>query len=129
MKVYDRGRILVGVIIFLALFSYPFWSAAGKPSEPPKVELPKDVKECVAPTSYMRSSHMQLLIDWRDAVVRDGNRVWTSHTGKKYNMSLTNECLRCHTDKAKFCDQCHNYASVNPFCWDCHTFPKPKESK
>jgi hypothetical protein len=50
-----------------------------------------------------------------------------AENGKQYNMSLTNECLRCHTDKAKFCDQCHNYMGVNPFCWDCHTYPK--ESK
>jgi hypothetical protein len=128
MKIYDRGRILVGVIIFLALFTFPFWSAAGK-AEQPKVELPKDVKECVAPKETMRSSHMQILDDWRNSVVRDGMRVWTSHTNKQYNMSLTNECLRCHTDKAKFCDQCHNYTGVNPFCWDCHTYPKPKESK
>ena len=33
-------------------------------------------------------------------------------------------CLGCHEDKTKFCDKCHTYASVNPYCWDCHTNPK-----
>jgi hypothetical protein len=127
MQIKDRPLIFVGVLIFLAIFSFPMWSAMGKVAPEPKIELPKDVKECVAPKEYMRSSHMQLLNEWRDSVVRDGNRIFVAANGKQHNMSLTNECLRCHTDKAKFCDQCHNYVGVNPFCWDCHTYPK--ESK
>ena len=27
-------------------------------------------------------------------------------------MSLSNTCLDCHSNKAEFCDRCHNYASV-----------------
>jgi hypothetical protein len=124
MKIYDKPVIVVGVLVFLAIFAFPIWTALGTSPAQPKVELPKDMKECVAPTEYMKTSHMQLLNEWRDSVVRDNNRVWVSHTGKQYNMSLTNECLRCHTQKDKFCDQCHNYVGVAPFCWDCHTYPK-----
>lgn len=127
MHIKDRPIIIAGVLIFLAIFTFPLWSVIGKTAPEPKIELPKDVKECVAPKEYMRTSHMQLLNEWRDSVVRDGNRIFVSYSGKQYNMSLTNECLRCHTDKAKFCDQCHNYTGVNPFCWDCHTYLK--ESK
>ena len=38
-------------------------------------------------------------------------------------MSLTNTCLGCHSNKAQFCDQCHNYLEVTPYCWDCHVDP------
>lgn len=50
---------------------------------------------------------------------------------KKYEMSLQNTCMKCHSNKEEFCDQCHNYANVSPFCWDCHVQPpveQPKES-
>ncbi len=39
-------------------------------------------------------------------------RVYTAADGKKYNMSLQNECMKCHSNKAQFCDQCHNYMAV-----------------
>lgn len=77
----------------------------------------------------MRTSHMVMLNVWRDDVVRRGDRLYHSANGKTYNMSLTNTCLECHSDKAKFCDQCHNYLAVAPFCWDCHLVPEPKEKK
>jgi hypothetical protein len=77
-------------------------------------------KQCVLPTEEMRAYHMQLLIDWRDQVVRTGNRVWTSPSGKNYEPSLSNTCLGCHANKAEFCDQCHNYVAVTPNCWGCH---------
>jgi hypothetical protein len=32
--------------------------------------------------------------------------------------------MDCHSNKSKFCDQCHNYVDVDPFCWDCHIEPK-----
>lgn len=128
---YDSGKIITGLVIFLAIFTYPLWSNLGKAAPVPKPELPpKSVAtQCVADTNYMRTSHMTLLNVWRDDVVRMGDRVYVSPNGKAYNMSLTNTCLECHSDKVKFCDQCHNYLAVAPFCWDCHQVPKPKEKK
>jgi len=32
--------------------------------------------------------------------------------------------MDCHNNKTKFCDQCHNYAGVSPYCWECHIEPK-----
>ena len=29
-------------------------------------------------------------------------------------------CLDCHSNTAEFCDRCHDYASVRPYCWHCH---------
>ena len=78
----------------------------------------------------MKTEHMQLLDVWRDTVVREAKRVYVSPNGKSYNMSLSsgdNSCLGCHVDKAEFCDKCHTYASVTPYCWDCHIDPKEKK--
>ena len=74
----------------------------------------------------MTTQHMQLLDVWRDSVVRDGNRLYINAEGKSYNMSLSNTCLDCHSNTTEFCDRCHNYASVTPYCWDCH-IANPKE--
>jgi hypothetical protein len=54
--------------------------------------------------------------------------VYVAADGKKYNMSLQNECMRCHSNKTQFCDQCHDYAGLTkdatPYCWTCHVAPK-----
>ena len=120
----DRPLILVGLLGFVWLFTLPLWHAyAGKYSPTaPDVKLPANEKQCVAPTPYMRDSHMQLLIDWREDVVRNNHRQFTAWNGKVYDKSLTRTCLgQCHTKKDEFCDRCHNYAGVStPYCWDCH---------
>jgi len=122
----DRIWIIAALIVFVGLVTYPAWRSleARTTSRPPTLLLPKLEKECVAPTPYMRSSHMKLLLDWRDSVVRDGQRQYLAFNGKTYEMSLTGTCLKCH-DKQAFCDRCHDYAGVpTPYCWDCHVDPK-----
>ena len=54
--------------------------------------------------------------------------MYTNRKGKTYNMSLSNTCMDCHDNKAEFCDRCHDYASVRPYCWDCH-IENPKEKE
>jgi hypothetical protein len=39
----------------------------------------------------MRTSHMQLLNEWRNAVVRDADRMYVGKDGRKFNMSLSND--------------------------------------
>jgi len=130
---YDSGKILVGIIIFIGLFTSPIWYdlASGESSNKPNIILPtnEDMKECVASTEYMRASHMDLLNEWRDEVVREGNRIYTSHNGKEFEMSLTKTCTNCHYNKTEFCDQCHDYLGVTPYCWDCHVEPQKTESE
>jgi hypothetical protein len=120
----DRPQILIGLLLFVALFTFPVWHGLAKrtPPEAPAVKLPVNQTQCVAPLAYMRDSHMQLLIDWREQVVRDDQRQFHAFNGKVYDKSLTRTCLeQCHTDRAEFCDRCHNYAGVSaPYCWDCH---------
>ena len=123
---YDSGKIIAGLIIFLGLITFPFWRnlASGEAPQVPDLKIITEADECVAPTEYMRSSHMALLNEWRDLVVREGNRVYVASNGKEHPMSLSNGCMSCHPNKTEFCDACHNYVGVTPICWDCHIEPK-----
>jgi hypothetical protein len=128
-KMFNKGLILTGLIVFVAIVTSPFWLNFGKAAPAPEVVLTEKAKAagtCVRAKDYMTGQHMQLLDVWRDTVVRDGNRLYVNAEGKSYNMSLSNTCLDCHSNKAEFCDRCHDYASVAPYCWDCH-IDNPKE--
>ena len=118
----SRTTILAGLAICLGLLTWPAWrTLAAPPPAPPDLAKPANATECVAPTDYMRASHMVLLRDWREKVVRTGARTYRTAAGRDVPMSLTGTCLRaCHTDKTKFCDRCHDYAHVTPTCWNCH---------
>ena len=110
----------------------PAEPAAPMTEEPPAPEpeltaMAKEAGKCVESKDYMKSSHMELLNTWRDEAIREGKRTYTASDGKTYRVSLQNTCLECHANKTKFCDQCHNYAEVTPYCWDCHLVPKEKQ--
>ncbi|MFZ5765991.1 MAG: sulfate reduction electron transfer complex DsrMKJOP subunit DsrJ [Thermodesulfobacteriota bacterium] len=120
---YDKGKIIPGLIIFVGLMLFAIFNNAGKKVEAPKVEKPVGYKECVKPVKYMKESHMELLNVWRDEVIREGKREMIEVEGKLYEKSLQNGCMHCHTSKKKFCDVCHTFASVYPYCWDCHIAP------
>jgi hypothetical protein len=122
----DRGLILGGLTLFVGLMTSPMWFnlAAGTSPKGPEPKLPTQEKHCVAPVEYMRTSHMNLLASWREEVVRGSGRTFVAFDGTTYTMSLTQTCLKCHGSKADFCDRCHEYAGVTPYCWDCHIDPK-----
>ncbi len=82
---------------------------------------------CVEEAGHMRDAHMDLLNDWRDTVVRDGQRYY-ERDGEQVMMSLTRTCLDCHGSREEFCTKCHDYLGVTPHCWDCHldTVPAKK---
>ncbi len=122
---YNKGQILFGLAVFLFLMTFPLWFNAGNARQLPKPEKPKGYTECVADTQYMRTTHMLLLNDWRDNILREsGSRIGTTKNGTQYVRSLQNGCMKCHANKKKFCDECHTYAAVKPYCWDCHIQPK-----
>jgi len=123
---YNAGKIILGIVIFVILATFPFWYNQGRAVTLPKLELPKDEKQCVEATDFMKSSHMKMLDEWRNSVVREGNRVYVNSTGKQYVMSLQVTCMKCHISREKFCDRCHNYLNVSPTCWDCHIAPDYK---
>jgi hypothetical protein len=121
---YDARKIIVGLLLFLALVSLPIWvNLARGGSRPPELEIVTTEKQCVAPVEYMRKHHMKLLQEWRDAVVREGDRIYVAQDGRKYEMSLSRTCLGCHSNKEGFCDRCHDYVHVTPNCWNCHQGP------
>jgi len=87
---------------------------------PPK---PATAANCVEPVEVMRRDHMKFLLHQRDATVLEGER------DKKYSLV---GCMDCHNpasadgkivryeDPQHFCASCHNYASVNIDCFECH---------
>jgi hypothetical protein len=127
---YNGGKIIFGILVFLALATYPFYNNIGKANVNPTPSIDTPViqkmaeKKCIEPEAFMKSEHMQLLNQWRDEAVRNGNRIYTASDGQKYVISLQNTCMKCHSNKKEFCDKCHSYAGVSPYCWDCHLAPK-----
>jgi hypothetical protein len=131
---YNGGKIIAGLVVFLAFFTFPFYYNLGKANARPEPKLNTPViqqlaeKKCVESRDFMRAEHMQLLNDWRDSVVRNGDRIYTNKEGKQFTISLQNTCLNCHSNKKEFCDKCHNYMAVKPYCFSCHIEPKENKS-
>lgn len=124
--IYGRKNVIAGVILFLIIAVSPIWYNAftGKAHYVPELTRPTDVKECVESTPYMRANHTKMLTRWKEMVVRTGRRTYGAEKdGKTYTISLSGTCLSCHSNKAEFCDKCHNYAGVKPVCWNCHNAP------
>jgi hypothetical protein len=128
---YDAGKIIIGLIIFVGLFTSPIWydlsngSSEIKPD--PVLPVKQNQQECIEKKEDMRQNHMVILNTWRNEVVRTGQRDFINADGRHFNMSLTNTCMNCHSDKTKFCDQCHNYVGISNYCWDCHNIPQNPE--
>ena len=111
MAMHDAGKIIPGLIIFLLLVTFPIWytAARGQSGHRPELEYPAGEEKCVESKEYMRAWHMDLLNEWRDSVVRHGERTYTAGDHQTYDMSLQGTCMKCHTNKASFCDRCHGY--------------------
>ena len=129
MKSANRALVLVGIAVFLVVATFPFWYARGKAVAPPDLKLDTAaiaaLKErlCVEPAEFMRTDHMKLLANWREGL-REGKRTYTASDGRRFEVSLTGTCLKCHDNKEQFCDRCHDYGGVKPNCWSCHVIPK-----
>jgi hypothetical protein len=126
---FNPGKVIFGLIVFVALATFPLWfnGLTGRADTVPDLVYPDPEvhgTSCILDKEYMKHSHMDLLNKWRDDVVRRGDRVYVAEDGKRYVMSLQNTCMGCHTEKARFCDQCHHYLGVKPYCWGCHIEPK-----
>jgi hypothetical protein len=123
---YDAGKIIPGLVIFGVLLTSPIWysAATGKINYVPEPQVAPGESQCVESADYMRDNHMHLLDEWRQMVVRDGEHTYVASDGQEYDISLTDTCMKCHPNKAEFCDQCHDYAGVTPNCWECHVAPE-----
>ncbi len=129
MKLYNGGKIVAGVVVFIILITFPFWYSKGKTSPQPTLSLDTPTiaqlqeKRCVEDTAFMRENHMKFLGTWRDEAVRDGNRLYTARDGRVFEKSLSGTCLKCHSNKEHFCDRCHNFVGAKPTCFSCHSIP------
>ena len=123
---YDAGKIILGLVIFVILLTSPIWysAASGRISYVPEPKIVTEEKQCVEPAQYMRENHMHLLDEWRQTAVREGEHTYVASDGKEYEISLSDTCMKCHSNKEEFCDQCHDYTGVKPSCWDCHNAPE-----
>lgn len=70
-------------------------------------------EDCIREAKYMRFHHWELLRGVREEVVR---------YGKRSDVGLL-KCSECHTSRERFCDKCHEAASLTPDCFGCHYYP------
>jgi len=120
----DRPFIVIGLIVFVVFATAPIWLGVATRNvalAAPEIKLPVQEKQCVAPVNYMLTSHMRLLEQWRNDVVRGQDHEYVAFNGKVYEKSLTRTCLGCHGNHQEFCDRCHTYSGVAALnCWECH---------
>jgi hypothetical protein len=116
----DAGKIVGGIGIVLISVAGPLW--VGSVRGVKTVALAKAVggDRCIQPREEMRKNHPALLANWRERVVRLGDRVHRSDDGLDVRVSLTGTCLGCHGKSSEFCDKCHAQAAVSLSCWQCH---------
>lgn len=126
---YNAGKVITGgVIVFLCLAMFPVWYvlASGKYGYAPELEVISEEKQCVESSEWMRFHHPDLLVKWGNLATREGIRTYVNSRGEEYKISLTSTCMDCHSNKSEFCDRCHDYAGVEPNCWNCHVAPEEK---
>lgn len=128
---YDASKVVTGLIVFLGIAAFPVtYGIAGNLADVKAgQQVVSNEKQCVEPADYMRAQHMRLLGDWRESVVRANQRQYIASDGRKYDISLSNTCMKCHSNKTQFCDRCHSYLGVEPNCWNCHVAPIEEKSR
>lgn len=112
------------LLVVAAVLTFPFWYSHIEKGQVAAEPIVKPASgECIESVDVMRRSHMRILYQWRDEVVRGnaaGRRDYVNAKGVHYNKSLTGTCLSCHTSKEEFCDRCHQRVSIKPNCFQCH---------
>lgn len=140
-------KIILGLLVFVFIIIFPILYNQGKANAGPDINLDTPEiakladKECIEPTEYMRANHMQLLLQWRDAAVREGATVYVNSQGDSFEISLEDTCLKCHSDNtaskgnsstnSQSTNSISNPAnalaasvtsSPNQFCFSCHDY-------
>ena len=122
-KESNKGPInkvaLVAIVVLFLPLAYSIVSYAASPG-PPEGELfleepVGDGGKCAQgmDAEYMRFHHWELLQHVREEVVRYGHR----------GDDGLSSCANCHQSRERFCDKCHERASVLPDCFTCHYYP------
>ncbi len=122
---YDSGKIIAGLAIFILLITFPIWynnlgtvsAAPGKDSKLTEdmfqgIRFPNDARHALT-SEEMRATHMNMLKDIHAKV--------TGYNPAKDGLKEQMSCVMCHGSTAQFCTSCHDYVSVAPVnCADCH---------
>jgi hypothetical protein len=89
----------------------------------PMIREPSNADKCIHPEDEMRRNHMKYILHERDETMHEGIR--------NEPASLAN-CIDCHVEpdengeiagiesEEHFCNACHQYASVQIDCFQCH---------
>ncbi|MFH1756283.1 MAG: hypothetical protein ABIA59_11345 [Candidatus Latescibacterota bacterium] len=120
----DRRNLLAVVIpVLIILFPIGYSVIAGvfpaTPASEPFLEKPDEQYDnCVRDTEYMRFHHWELLKELRDETVR---------LRKRMDITVA-DCRKCHSNRAAFCNRCHDSVNLQPDCWGCHYYPDTPEA-
>ena len=100
----------------------------------PTIHEPTDESlKCIQPEDEMRRNHMNYIMHQRDKTVHEGIR--SEAEGESYSLA---KCIDCHVEpnekgeiasadsEEHFCSTCHEYASVQIDCFQCHA-DKPQK--
>lgn len=124
---YDSGKIIPGLAVFVLLITFPIWynklvgNVGAAPGNDSKLSeamfegrsFPNGARHALT-TKEMRATHMNML--------RDIHAAAKGYSPEKNGQKPTMSCMECHGSKEQFCDSCHAYASVKiPNCWACHS--------
>ena len=116
-------RFLRILLIFTGLIMlFPAQGIADTPF--PSIHEPEgEGVKCVEDEDEMRRNHMNYILHQRDKTVHEGIRT------EKYSLANCIDChvqpddmgeVPTHNDKEHFCTACHQYASVQIDCFECH---------
>jgi cytochrome c1 len=124
---YDSGKIIPGLLIFVLLITFPIWYNNLSNAKPVESPAPPDKAMLTGFTfangkehpsaAEMRAKHMEVLQSFHAAA--DPAKMAAAQKGEKMQ---TMSCVMCHGSKEQFCDSCHANISEKkvPDCWNCH---------
>jgi hypothetical protein len=107
------AAVILAVVVLLPIGYYAMRNAFSAGQDPFLEKPDPKYRECVKDTYYMRLHHMDLLKELREQVVREG---------KKSEIRFA-DCRRCHTNRDRFCNQCHYAVNLYLDCFGCHNYP------
>ena len=120
----NNRLVALGLILFVVIFTIPVLMNLGKTTvqtQPPDALAMQGLadKLGVKNEQEYREKHMQILSEWKGAVVRDGKRIYVTQDGREIPMSMENLA-----SQSQYCNACHDYAGIEkPKCWTCHVAP------
>jgi hypothetical protein len=121
MLIKNKGAITVAILALIILLPIGFYAlrdAFSQGAEPFLEKPDPKYDECVRDVEYMRFNHWVLLKELREEVVREG---------KEVDVALS-DCRDCHTNRERFCNECHNIANVYLDCFGCHYYPESEST-